>query len=57
MVMDDDVRNLVVKEVASDVIKRAGVAAGMRTLQQDGISKVLNGMTSLEEMLRVVFVE
>jgi len=39
------------------VIKRAGVAAGMRTLQQDGISKVLNGMTSLEEMLRVVFVE
>jgi len=57
MVMDDDVRTLVVKEVASDVIKRAGVAAGMRTLQQDGISKVLNGMTSLEEMLRVVFVE
>ena len=57
MVMDDDVRNLVVKEVASDVIKRAGVAAGMQTLQQDGISKVLNGMTSLEEMLRVVFVE
>jgi len=57
MVMDDEVRNLVVKEVASDMIKRAGVAAGMRTLQQDGISKVLNGMTSLEEMLRVVFVE
>jgi type II secretory ATPase GspE/PulE/Tfp pilus assembly ATPase PilB-like protein len=29
----------------------------MRTLQQDGVAKVLAGMTSLEEMLRVVFVE
>jgi type II secretory ATPase GspE/PulE/Tfp pilus assembly ATPase PilB-like protein len=57
MVMDDEVRNLLVKEVASDMIKRAGIAAGMRTLQLDGIAKVLNGMTSLEEMLRVVFVE
>jgi type IV pilus assembly protein PilB len=57
MVLDDELRGLVVKEVASDVIKRAAVGAGMRTLQQDGIAKVLNGMTSLEEMLRVVFVE
>jgi type II secretory ATPase GspE/PulE/Tfp pilus assembly ATPase PilB-like protein len=57
MLMDDDLRALVVKNAAADQIKRAGIAAGMRTLQQDGAVKVVNGTTSLEEMLRVVFVE
>ncbi len=57
MVMEDEIRTLVVKSSSSDAIRRAGMALGMRTLQQDGVAKVLNGMTSLEEMLRVVFVE
>jgi len=29
----------------------------MHNLQQDGVAKVVAGLTSLEEMLRVVFVE
>ncbi|MDR7537070.1 MAG: type II secretion system ATPase GspE [Armatimonadota bacterium] len=57
MTMDDDLRALVVKQAPSDAIKRQAVANGMRTLQQDGVAKVLAGVTSLEEMLRVVFVE
>jgi type II secretory ATPase GspE/PulE/Tfp pilus assembly ATPase PilB-like protein len=28
----------------------------MRTLRQDGIQKVLEGITTIEELLRVVFV-
>ncbi|MDR7419651.1 MAG: type II secretion system ATPase GspE [Armatimonadota bacterium] len=57
MVMEDDVRALVVRNEASDAIKRVAIGLGMRTLQQDGVAKVLAGLTSLEEMLRVVFVE
>ncbi len=57
MTMDDTLRELVVKQAPSDVIKRAAVSAGMRTLAEDGVAKVLAGQTSLEEMLRVVFVE
>ncbi|MBI3997507.1 MAG: type II secretion system ATPase GspE [Armatimonadetes bacterium] len=57
MILDDESRALVVKQVPADVLKRAAVAAGMRALQQDGVAKVLAGVTSLEEMLRVVFVE
>ncbi len=57
MVMDDELRTLVVKSASSDAIKRAAMALDMRTLQQDGVTKVVSGMTSLEEMLRVVFVE
>jgi type II secretory ATPase GspE/PulE/Tfp pilus assembly ATPase PilB-like protein len=57
MMMDDEVRALTVKQAPADALKRSAVAGGMRTLQQDGIEKVLAGTTSLEEMLRVVFVE
>ena len=57
MMMDDAIRGLVVKEASADVLKHAAVSAGMRTLHGDGVAKVLTGMTSLEELLRVVFVE
>jgi type IV pilus assembly protein PilB len=57
MPMDDELRTLIVKQASTDAIKRAAVALGMRTLQQDGVAKVVAGITSLEEMLRVVFVE
>ncbi|MDI6771831.1 MAG: type II secretion system ATPase GspE [bacterium] len=57
MMMDDAIRALVVKEASADVLKHAAVSAGMRTLHGDGAAKVLAGLTSLEELLRVVFVE
>jgi len=57
MLLDDETRALVVKQAASDVLKRAAIDAGMHNLQQDGVAKVVAGLTSLEEMLRVVFVE
>jgi type IV pilus assembly protein PilB len=57
MPMEDELRMLVVKSASADAIKRAAVGLGMRTLQHDGVAKVVAGITSLEEMLRVVFVE
>ncbi|MDR7521004.1 MAG: type II secretion system ATPase GspE [Armatimonadota bacterium] len=57
MLVDDEIRTLVVKSASADVLKRAAITSGMRTLQQDGVAKVVAGVTSLEEMLRVVFVE
>ncbi len=57
MPVDDEIKSLIVRQAPSSQIKEAAIAAGMRTLQQDGLSKVMNGTTSLEEVLRVVFVE
>ncbi|MBI3974799.1 MAG: type II secretion system ATPase GspE [Armatimonadetes bacterium] len=57
MTVDEEIKSLVVKHANSSQIKEAAIAAGMRTLQEDGLAKVLNGTTSLEEVLRVVFVE
>jgi general secretion pathway protein E len=53
MLVDDDIRELVVKKTDSGTIKRAAVKHGMRTLMDDGAAKVLRGMTSIAEVLSV----
>ncbi len=57
MPLDDVIKSLIVTHATSGQIKEAAIAAGMLTLQQDGLAKVAQGTTSLEEVLRVVFVE
>ena len=54
LTVDDHVRNLVTQEEDASVIKRAALDRKlMRTLRQDGALKVLQGETSIEEVLRV----
>lgn len=53
LVTNDDVRQLASEREPATVIKRAAMAAGMQTLRQDGWDKVLNGLTSVSEVLRV----
>jgi len=53
MMVDDSIRELSVKKVDSGSIKRAAVQKGMRTLMEDGGSKVLRGITSVAEVLSV----
>jgi type IV pilus assembly protein PilB len=57
MPMEDELRALVVKSASAEAIRRTAMGLGMRTLQHDGVAKVVAGITSLEEMLRVVFIE
>jgi len=56
MVMSDRLRSLVLAGASTDEIRAAAQAEGMRTLRQDGVEKVLAGVTTIEELLRVVFV-
>jgi general secretion pathway protein E len=53
MLVDDDVRELVVKKVDSGTIKRQAIKHGMLTLMDDGAAKVLRGVTSIAEVLSV----
>lgn len=53
LVMNEKLHNLVLKTFDSHRIKAEAVASGMITLYQDGIQKVLNGVTTIEEVLRV----
>jgi general secretion pathway protein E len=54
LTMNDDLRELIVKGAAAAELKRAVPASGMRTLRDDGWRKVRAGMTTVEEVLRVL---
>jgi general secretion pathway protein E len=53
LVVDDEVRALIMKNADASAIRRAAADAGMVTLREDGAAKVLAGETTLEEVLRV----
>jgi general secretion pathway protein E/type IV pilus assembly protein PilB len=50
--VDDSVRKLIYQKVSSPQIRKRARETGMRTLREDGIQKVLSGMTTLEEIYR-----
>jgi len=49
----DGIRELVMSRADASKIKKQALAEGMHTLRQDGARKVLAGMTTMEEVLRV----
>ncbi|MDB4977507.1 MAG: Type fimbrial assembly, ATPase PilB [Myxococcaceae bacterium] len=51
LVITEEVRKEINNNSDSVAIARAGIRGGMRTLRQDGARQVLNGVTSLEEVL------
>lgn len=51
--VEDDVRNLIMNRDDASNIKREACEHGMNTLREDGALKVLQGQTSIEEVLRV----
>ena len=53
LVISDHIRPLVVARASSSIIKAEAIKRGMRTLREDGWTKVLKGVTTLEEVLRV----
>ncbi len=53
MVLNDSLKSLLLKTHDSNQIKLMALEHGMITLHQDGIHKVLNGITTMEEVLRV----
>jgi general secretion pathway protein E len=53
MILDDKLKHLILKSSDANIIKRRAVEHGMATLQQDGAQKVLDGITTIEEVFRV----
>lgn len=50
--IDDSIKALIVQGATSGAIKKAAVKMGMKTLREDGARIVLDGTTSIEEILR-----
>lgn len=52
--MTKEIRDLIMNRANADQIKDAAVKAGMVTMFRNGIEKALQGITSLEEVLRII---
>ena len=53
MILDDAIKNLILKTSDSNAIKRLAVEKGMVTIRHDGAQKVLAGITTIEEVFRL----
>jgi type II secretory ATPase GspE/PulE/Tfp pilus assembly ATPase PilB-like protein len=54
MVMTEDLSRLAAAHASREEIERAGIEGGMKTLWDDGLGKVASGLTSIEELGRVL---
>jgi general secretion pathway protein E len=52
-VIDNEIRPMITDKIDSQSIKNYAISRGMKTLRQDGLEKVIGGITTLEEVLRV----
>jgi type IV pilus assembly protein PilB len=53
MVMDESIRKAIVARADASEIKKIAVKDGMRTMLEDGLQKIRDGYTTIEEVLRV----
>lgn len=54
LVMSEEISRLCVEEATAEEIKEVAIQQGMMTLRQDGLEKVRMGLTSIEEVVRVI---
>ncbi|OIO32802.1 MAG: type II secretion system protein GspE [Candidatus Omnitrophica bacterium CG1_02_40_15] len=52
LIVDDRIRDLVIRRESLSSIRNAACGAGMKTLRENGLKKVIEGITTIEEVLR-----
>jgi len=53
LIMSDKIKNTILKTSDSNVIKNTAIDEGLHTLREDGARKIEDGITTIEEVLRV----
>jgi len=54
LLIDDAIRQLLIKEPKLELLRKAAKATGMRTFQEEGVLLIARGVTSLAELQRVL---
>ncbi|MFH1855999.1 MAG: ATPase, T2SS/T4P/T4SS family [Candidatus Omnitrophota bacterium] len=57
LLLTESIKELIMKKVSADEIKRKAISLGMKTLKEDGLDKVAKGLTTLDEVMRVIQLE
>ncbi len=53
LILDDELRECILSDNNIDILRRLAIKKGMTTLRSAGLTKVIEGVTSIEEVLRV----
>ena len=56
LTVDAAIRELIAKEATEAALLKAAIDDGMKYLLEDGLDKIAAGITSIEELLRVVYI-
>jgi general secretion pathway protein E len=54
LMIDDDIRPLILRKADASTVKKAAMKNGMQTLRSNALEKIYRGITSIEEVLRAV---
>ena len=57
MMLDDDMRDMIVKHASTQVLRVESKKRGMKTLRQAGLMAIYDGVTSIEEVVRETIME
>ena len=53
MLINEEIQDLIHKRESAGIIKKTALNAGLQTLRMDGVRKVIAGITTIAEVLRV----
>jgi general secretion pathway protein E len=57
LLINDEIRALIIQKTDAATIKKAAIRAGMRTLRGDALDKIYEGITSVDEIMRAINAE
>lgn len=57
LLMNDEIRALIIQKTDAATIKKAAIRHGMRTLRGDALDKIFEGITSVDEIMRAINAE
>jgi type IV pilus assembly protein PilB len=57
MLLDDDMRDMIIKHASTQILRLEAKKRGMRTLRQSGLLAIYDGITTIEEVVRETIME
>jgi type IV pilus assembly protein PilB len=57
MVFNDEIRDLIMQQASTNVLRSAGQKAGMRLLRDNGLTAIYNGITTIDEIAKETMME
>jgi type IV pilus assembly protein PilB len=57
MLLDDDIRDMIIQHASTQVLRLEGKKRGMRTLRHAGLLSIYDGITTIEEVVRETIME